>query len=511
MAGVLAAAVFVAASLLAHTACESERFINAVLTGPITLISWGAGAGVLGSLIARSDRLTQRQALLEERERVATDLQARLLSAFDLVAAALRSAGTSPLGDVRDGLERARQALERATEGGRRTLERLAHADPQPQAVHLWHGRQLSLQVATIVRWTTLAVAPLWLFGGAPGGPIAPQVAMLIGLCCWTSVVLVALRAGAGWVATWPFQLVDVTVTAAAGAAYGTLSPLMAQAVGAIVTTGAVGGVRRSVAAGVWSVAVYGTVVLTVEGGWSALVANDEVSQFMFCSITLLLWGLASGGFMHLADRNERLVRGAAAAEVRDRALRDLHDRVLADATTAMMLMHELASDPRQGDPRIAHLARQLTTAAQAGRAVLRGTAPECDDLTIGLADLVRSLGALAPQRRIVLRTEGDPPPLSAQGIADVIGIAREGIVNALRHSAPGVIEVEGIWVGPQWVLEVRDPGGAIAVPPVGTRYGLAGVRQRAERLGADLHIDFGTAAGRLCVGLPRRTDPAGR
>jgi signal transduction histidine kinase len=87
----------------------------------------------------------------------------------------------------------------------------------------------------------------------------------------------------------------------------------------------------------------------------------------------------------------------------------------------------------------------------------------------------------------------------------DVYSIAREAVVNAFRHSMASNIEVELEYAGSELRILVRDDGCGIdpQVLHLGRdgHWGLSGMRERAERIGARLKV-WSRAAGGTEVDL---------
>jgi signal transduction histidine kinase len=95
---------------------------------------------------------------------------------------------------------------------------------------------------------------------------------------------------------------------------------------------------------------------------------------------------------------------------------------------------------------------------------------------------------------------EGHARPLRATIREEVYWIGREALVNAFRHSRANSIEVELDYAPTRLHIVVRDNGTGID-PQVlrGGRdghWGLSGMRERAERIGATLRVLSGASAG---------------
>ena len=69
--------------------------------------------------------------------------------------------------------------------------------------------------------------------------------------------------------------------------------------------------------------------------------------------------------------------------------------------------------------------------------------------------------------------------------------ILQEGLQNVARHADAGRVEVQYAVHAKSATLEVRDDGcGFVPLGVPGDRFGLMGMRERADAIGAQLHID---------------------
>ncbi len=95
---------------------------------------------------------------------------------------------------------------------------------------------------------------------------------------------------------------------------------------------------------------------------------------------------------------------------------------------------------------------------------------------------------------------DGRPQSLHPILRDEVYRIGREALVNAFRHSRASSIEVELDYASRYFRVLVRDNGCGIdpAVVAEGREghWGLPGMRERAESIGAQFHVWSGAAAG---------------
>ena len=95
---------------------------------------------------------------------------------------------------------------------------------------------------------------------------------------------------------------------------------------------------------------------------------------------------------------------------------------------------------------------------------------------------------------------EGRPRPLHPIIRDEVYRIGREAVVNAVRHSGAQKIEVEIDYALAHVRILVRDNGGGIDEQVLRSgrdgHWGLSGMRERADRIGARLKVWSRAAAG---------------
>lgn len=92
-------------------------------------------------------------------------------------------------------------------------------------------------------------------------------------------------------------------------------------------------------------------------------------------------------------------------------------------------------------------------------------------------------------------------PPLETA----LFRIIQEGVTNAVRHSGSDRVRIRLVQHGNRLRLEIRDWGAGFDPSGVGeSRFGLAGIRERAGLLGGVAYIDSGPGRGtRITVELP--------
>jgi len=188
----------------------------------------------------------------------------------------------------------------------------------------------------------------------------------------------------------------------------------------------------------------------------------------------------------------------------RTRIAQELHDTLLQGFVSASMQLHVAVDGLPEDSPSRTSLARVhelMRRVIDEGRNAVRGlrsasTAPH--DLEQAFAGVQQELGGGAAAYRVIV--DGRPRGLKPMIRDEVYRIAREGLVNAFRHSGATQIELELEYGTRELHVLVRDDGRGIDPQVVrgGTdgHWGIPGMRERAERIGATLKIRSRADAG---------------
>ncbi|QGL76571.1 TonB-dependent receptor plug domain-containing protein [Stenotrophomonas maltophilia] len=179
----------------------------------------------------------------------------------------------------------------------------------------------------------------------------------------------------------------------------------------------------------------------------------------------------------------------------RERIARDLHDTLLQGSQGLILRLHAISQSPQTSETVRGQLESAMQLAERnlaEGRErvnALRDGPFAGRDLASVLAD-VHAEYAGQGTNPLRLTVEGAPPPLQADAAEEVFLIGREAIRNALRHADARAIEVELSYGARCFLLHVRDDGVGIADENAARgHWGLQGMRERAQRLGADLQL----------------------
>ncbi|MGB2635331.1 MAG: two-component regulator propeller domain-containing protein [Candidatus Acidiferrum sp.] len=189
----------------------------------------------------------------------------------------------------------------------------------------------------------------------------------------------------------------------------------------------------------------------------------------------------------------------------RTRIAQELHDTLLQGFMSASMHLH-VADDCLPADspakPLVTRTLQLMTRVIEEGRNTVRGLrSSDAGQQNLEEA-FTRLQQELAPSGHAEFRVliEGTPRPLRPVIRDEIYSIGREALTNACRHSKATEIIVEIEYSGNQLNVLVRDNG--IGINPDVLRsgrdghWGLPGMRERADRIGARLRLLSRAAAG---------------
>ncbi len=196
------------------------------------------------------------------------------------------------------------------------------------------------------------------------------------------------------------------------------------------------------------------------------------------------------------ARLQERLVE-------RERLARELHDTLLQGAQGLLLRFQAVANriPPRESTrelmDRALERAEQVLTESRRRVRNLR-----VDDLADLPEALARAANQVAPGHPAQFRVniEGVTRELHPIVREEVFMIAREALANAFKHARANNIEAEIAYGNSDLVLRIRDDG--VGIDPEVLKsgrpehWGLLGMRERAQKVGARLDIWGGAAAG---------------
>ena len=189
----------------------------------------------------------------------------------------------------------------------------------------------------------------------------------------------------------------------------------------------------------------------------------------------------------------------------RTRIAQDLHDTLLQGLLSASMQL-SVADDKLPDDspakPLVSRVLELMNSVSKEGRNVvqgLRSTKPHGDDLELAFLRMRHEL-PVSEHINFRIVVEGKPRGLHPIIRDEVYRIGREALVNAFRHSAASLIEVTVGYDPSRLRLLFSDNGKGIDPELLHAgrdgHWGLSGMRERAERMGARLKVSSRAAAG---------------
>lgn len=209
-----------------------------------------------------------------------------------------------------------------------------------------------------------------------------------------------------------------------------------------------------------------------------------------------------------LMNRLAEHARDVAVIDERNRLAGEIHD-TLAQGFAGIQRLLEAAlaaaaADPKKSD---ALVARALTVAtgslAEARRSMwqLRPPTLSGDPLATQISTMVRRL-CRDTSVEVQLETTSDPVSVPARVQSELLKIAQEAALNAVRHGDPhrisiGVVSSEG-----GLELRVRDDGRGMndTSHEASPGFGLLGMRERASRIGGQLRIESAPGRGTTVI-----------
>ncbi len=243
---------------------------------------------------------------------------------------------------------------------------------------------------------------------------------------------------------------------------------------------------------------------------WGFLGADDCQKPRVWSTTEIESMRLVASALASVVKR-EQLIQARIAAELqretavleeRNRIARDIHDTLAQGFTGVSVQLQALRSALQRGehDRMMDHVdtASQLTRSslAEARESVyMLRTEP------IGSSQLIESLEALADQglgtdaAEISFTLRGEPYNLDPDSENALLRIAQESLANVRKHAKATKCEIKLIYGTDAVTLTVRDNGAGFDPSGITAGLGLAGMRTRAQRLGATLLL--GSAPGR--------------
>jgi len=189
--------------------------------------------------------------------------------------------------------------------------------------------------------------------------------------------------------------------------------------------------------------------------------------------------------------------RFAAILEERSRMARELHDSLLQGVTGIALQLRALLPRLQTEAPEMAESVRRVTEMAESTGRDARRTVWEMRPAALVRSDLPGALEEtvrrVAPALDVTVEVGGAAMPLNALIEDTILRIAQEAVANAVKHSGSPRVAVSLAYEPNAVTLTVADKGGGFDVASAFHtylgRWGLLGMRERADRIGASLDV----------------------
>jgi signal transduction histidine kinase len=194
--------------------------------------------------------------------------------------------------------------------------------------------------------------------------------------------------------------------------------------------------------------------------------------------------------------------RDAAVLAERNRIARDIHD-TLAQGFTGIVLNLEAAcrllsrQDSAGALEHVEHSRALARSCLDEARQSVRALRPEVShevDLIAALQEQVNR--TVASGTRGQLTVSGAVRSLGAEVCSELVRIVQEGITNVIRHAVARTVEVRVCFEAGRLSLTISDDGVGFDTRRQPEGYGLRGMSERAQRLGADWYLNSTPGSG---------------
>jgi signal transduction histidine kinase len=197
----------------------------------------------------------------------------------------------------------------------------------------------------------------------------------------------------------------------------------------------------------------------------------------------------------------------------RERIARELHDTLL-QGFQGLLLQFKGATNRMPGSELRTALEKALVRAQQTlieGRNRVKELRAEGESTALAdaLAAFVSQVPAGEARPRVQVVQEGLSQTLHPLVRDELTRVAEEAVRNAILHGAPSLIEILILWRSKGLTLAIKDDGSGIPAEVLrrGGRtghFGLTGMRERAERIGANLVVSSRAEGGtQVAVSVP--------
>ncbi len=196
--------------------------------------------------------------------------------------------------------------------------------------------------------------------------------------------------------------------------------------------------------------------------------------------------------------------------EERTRLAREMHDTLIQGCNGVAMLLEAEASSRGRLESKYLNIAREQlqSTVADAREAVWNLRQSEMDSDSI--ISMLKNISAQASESFGIPVAVSHPatlPKVPADAAHELLMIVREAVTNAGSHGRPRTVDISAQHVENHLLLRISDDGIGFDVEaastPLDDHYGILGMQERAEMIGANLEITSSEGSGtRILVSL---------
>ncbi|MBD1834949.1 AAA family ATPase [Cyanobacteria bacterium FACHB-472] len=216
---------------------------------------------------------------------------------------------------------------------------------------------------------------------------------------------------------------------------------------------------------------------------------------------------------------DQKLAEAASILEERNRMAREIHDTLAQSFTGIIIHARSAASkitvDPQKAQAYLAqvqNLARTgLAEARRSVEALRRPYLLENNDLLSAFKQLTSQMES-STGTTIVCEAIGIPYPLPSEVENNLLRIGQEALTNALKYARATEIRVELIYQSTQCILRIKDDGQGFPIDRSSSHngFGLLGMSERADRIGAQLQIQSTPGQGtEIAVSVDQQEKPS--
>lgn len=247
---------------------------------------------------------------------------------------------------------------------------------------------------------------------------------------------------------------------------------------------------------------------------FSIAPAYYQTNAFRLAVVASVILGLTLLYRLRLRRVTAQLqARLQARLDERARVAQALHDTLFQGFASSSMLLHAVADEiaDQKARSKLTRVVQRMNRIIEEGRESVSGLrVPVYDDLESALA---RDAEHFKGDRQIDVRlaVKGHPRPLHPLARDAVYQISREALANTFRHARAKHVEVDVEYSRDDLTVRVRDDGRGMAPHIVDEgrpgHFGLPGMRERADQMGAVLRLWSRVGAGtEVEIHVPAKT-----